>query len=64
MCKILYDGTKFVGFCCYRWDGESCPESENLSVVEKERELKDIRKLMSLNDKFRFRRELFVTAMR
>ena len=41
---------------------ESCPESENLSAVEKERELKDIRKLMSLNDKFRFRRELFVNS--
>ena len=41
---------------------ESCPESENLSVVEKERELKDIPKLMSLNDKFRFRRELFVNS--
>lgn len=41
---------------------ESCPESENLSAVENVRELKDIRKLMSLNDKFRFKRELFVNS--
>lgn len=37
-------------------------EFRNLSAVDNEIELKDIRKLMSLNDKFRFKRELFVNS--
>lgn len=41
---------------------ESCQKTGDLKAVEKVRELKDIRKLMSLNDKFRFKRELFVNS--
>ncbi|WP_455496878.1 hypothetical protein [Coprobacter sp.] len=41
---------------------ESCLKPGSPSAVDKEKELKDIRRLMSLNDKFRFKRELFVNS--
>ena len=42
--------------------GDDCSKFGDPGAVEKEKEWKDIRKLMSLNDKFRFKRELFVNS--
>lgn len=41
---------------------ESCPKFGNPGAGDRECVLKDVRKLMSLNDKFRFKRELFVNS--